>query len=155
MTEVHRAQVACLKTATQAAIRLVGGVEAAASCTRVGKTQISEYQNRNSPHVVPTDVAVALDGYAQQPFILAAMATIEGYALLPIAFGEGCAATAMSEVAASASGTMTAAIRALVDGRIDRTEAADLSQRLGELIRHSTDALQKMQALAFRADGEG
>ncbi|RUT25989.1 hypothetical protein C0V97_09145 [Asaia sp. W19] len=155
MPETHAAHVASLKTATQAAIRQLGGVEAAASCTRVGKTQISEYQNRNSAHVVPVDVALALDLYAQQPLILAAMASIEGCALLPIAFGEGCAATAMGEVASSASGTMTAAIVALADGQIDRTEAADLSQRLGELIRHSTDALQKMQALAFRANGEG
>lgn len=155
MTEIHAAQVACLKTATQAAIRHLGGVEAAASCTRVGKTQISEYQNRNSAHIAPIDVAVALDVFAQEPHILAAMAMIEGYALLPIAFGEGCAATAMGDVAASASGTLTAALRALADGRIDRSEAQDLSQRLSHLIRISTDALQKMQALAFRADGEG
>lgn len=148
-------KIARIKTATQTAISVIGDVESAASYTRVGKSQISEYQNRHSPLIVPVDVAVDLDISAQQPLILAAMATIEGYALLPIAFGEGCAATAMSEVAASASGTMTAVIRALADGRIDRAEAADLSQRLGDLIRHSTDALQKMQALAFRVDGEG
>ncbi|GBQ14786.1 hypothetical protein [Swaminathania salitolerans] len=155
MTDRHRDHVACLKTATQAAVRLVGGVEAAASCTRVGKTQISEYQNRNSAHIAPIDVAVALDISAQQPVILAAMASITGFALLPIAFGEGCAATAMGDVAASASETLSAALRALADGRIDRSEAQDLSQRLSHLIRISTDALQKMQALAFRADGEG
>ncbi|MDL2172029.1 MULTISPECIES: hypothetical protein [Asaia] len=155
MAEMHASQVACLKTATQAAIRHLGGVEAAASCTRVGKTQISEYQNRNSSHVAPVDVAVALDLYAQEPLILASMAAIEGYALLPLTFGEGCAATAMGDVAASASGTLTAALRALADGEIDRPEAQDLSLRLSHLIRISTDALQKMQALAFGAGREG
>lgn len=144
-----------IKTATQAVIRAVGGVDAAASFVRVGRSQLSDYQNRHSSSVVPVDVAIEMDRCAQEPVILAAMAAIEGFALLPIEFGEGCAATAMGDVAASASGTMTAALRALADGRIDRSEAQDLSLRLSHLIRYSTDAFQKMQALACRSDGEG
>ncbi|NVN44827.1 hypothetical protein HW537_13060 [Asaia siamensis] len=146
--------LAQIKTGTQAAVRAVGGVEAAASITRVGATQISNYQTRTNPLVVPVDIAVELDRCAQQPLILSVMAAIEGYTLIPIAFGDGCAATAMGDVASSASGTMTAAIKALSDGKIDRAEAQDLSHRLNDLIRHSTAALQKMHILAFRDDGE-
>lgn len=146
MTEARSANIARIKTATQAAIRLVGGVEAAASCTRVGKTQISEYQNRNTALVVPVDVAIELDAYAQQPLILSAMATTAGYALLPIKLGEGCVATSMEHVAATAGQTMATTVRVLADGIVEPHEAADLSRDLAELIRVATVALQAVQA---------
>lgn len=59
-----------IKTATQAVIRAVGGVDAAASFVRVGRSQLSDYQNRHSQSVVPVDVAIEMDRCAQEPIIL-------------------------------------------------------------------------------------
>ncbi|WP_244974403.1 hypothetical protein [Gluconobacter cerinus] len=53
-----------LKTATQLAVRAIGGINAAAAVTCVGRTRISEYQNRNSETTAPVDVAIVLDEFA-------------------------------------------------------------------------------------------
>ncbi|GBR05964.1 hypothetical protein [Gluconobacter cerinus] len=53
-----------LKTATQLAVRAIGGIDAAAALTRVGRARISEYQNRNSATTAPIDVAIVLDEFA-------------------------------------------------------------------------------------------
>ncbi|MFT8778437.1 MAG: hypothetical protein ABF893_17540, partial [Gluconacetobacter liquefaciens] len=70
--------IAAIKTATKQVVSAVGGIDAAASATRVGRSQIADYYNRNSPQVVPADVAVALDQCAEHPHILSAMAHAEG-----------------------------------------------------------------------------
>ena len=73
-----------LKTATQLAVRAIGGIDAAAAVTRVGGARISEYQNRNSATTAPVDVAIVLDEFAQEPFILQAMAHELGHHLTPV-----------------------------------------------------------------------
>ncbi|WP_336946698.1 phage regulatory CII family protein [Asaia sp. HN010] len=138
-----------IKTATQAAIQAVGGIDAAASFVRVGRSQLSDYQNRHSPSVVPVDVAVELDKCAQQPVILSVMASQLGFMLLPIDLGDGCAATSMAEVASTVGDTMNATMRALSDGKIDQHEAMDLAHRLNDVIRVTSIALQDMQSLAY------
>lgn len=144
-----------IKTATQAVIRAVGGVDAAASFVRVGRSQLSDYQNRHSPSVVPVDVAIEMDRCAQEPLILSAMATTAGYALLPIKLGEGCVATSMERVAATAGQTMATTVRVLADGIVEPHEAADLSRDLAELIRVATVALQAVQAKVSGEKREG
>lgn len=141
--------VSQLKTATQAVIKIVGGVEASACITRVSAVQLSNYQRRDNPLVVPVDIAVELDACAQQPVILSVMASQLGYTLLPIDLGEGCAATSTAEVCSTVGATMSATMKALADGRIDQHEAIDLAHRLNNIIRVTSIALQDMQSLAY------
>lgn len=145
--------VSQIKTATQAAIRIVGGLDASACITRVGVAQLSNYQRRDNALVVPVDIAVELDNCAQQPLILSVMAAQEGYTLLPIDLGDGCAATSMAEVASTVGDTMNATMRALSDGKIDQHEAVDLAHRLNDVIRVTSIALQNMQSLAYPERG--
>ncbi|MFT8770113.1 MAG: hypothetical protein ABF459_04365 [Gluconobacter cerinus] len=53
-----------LKTATQLAVRTIGGIDASAAVTRVGRARISEYQNCNSATTAPIDVAIVLNEFA-------------------------------------------------------------------------------------------
>ncbi|MDR6182086.1 phage regulatory CII family protein [Asaia bogorensis] len=141
--------LAQIKTATQSVIRAIGGIDAAASFTRVGRSQLSDYQNRQCPCVIPADIAIEFDACAQQPIILSVMASQLGYTLLPIDLGEGCAATSMAEVCSTVGATMSATMKALADGRIDQHEAIDLAHRLNNIIRVTSIALQDMQSLAY------
>lgn len=69
--------VLAIKNATQAATGEVDSLDADASVTRAGCSQLSEYQHRNYPAVVLEDVAIVLDESAQTPLILFATAQAE------------------------------------------------------------------------------
>jgi len=127
--------VETIKTATKAAIAAIGGVDAAETITRVRRSVLSDYGNRNSPHVVPVDVAIDLDRCAQTPLILQAMALAEGYTLLPIEVGKGCVAASMSAIAENAGRTISTALMAIADGVITREEADAMLRELADLLR--------------------
>ena len=138
--------VAFIKTATQAAINRIGSIDAAASVVRVGRSQLSEYQSRNYPAVVPVDVAIVLDEFAQEPLILSAMAHAEGYTLTPLHLGHGDVAEIMEGVSLKAHLTMATTLRVLADGVVTPEEAADLSHDLANLQRVVTHALHIVRA---------
>lgn len=127
--------VPAIKTATKDVIQKIGGYEAAASITRVGKSNLSDYGNHNSPLIVPVDVAVVLDCCAQQPVILAAMAHAEGYALVPIHFGEGHIPKDMADFTDKASQAIQRGFEALEDRKVDVHEAHELVRCMGDVIR--------------------
>lgn len=135
-----------LKTATKASIAACGGLDAAATITRVGKTALSEYQNRNSASVVPVDIAADLDLCAEQPLILAALAQMQGYQIIALKVGDGDVAASMERVAASSGVTMATAVRVMADGIITPDEAHDLLRDVGELHRLCGHALQVLRA---------
>lgn len=54
--------LAALKTATRRLIRAAGGVESAASVSRVQKSSLSDYQNPALPdHFMPIDIVLELE----------------------------------------------------------------------------------------------
>ncbi|MFS8368821.1 hypothetical protein [Acetobacter indonesiensis] len=126
--------VPAIKTAVKEALKRIGGIDAAASIVRVGRSQLSDYGNRNSPQIVPVDVAVVLDNCAQSPLILAAMAHAEGFGLVPLHFGEGHIPKDMAKFAGEASLTIQRGFEALEDQRIDVHEAQELIRCLGNVI---------------------
>lgn len=135
-----------IKTATQAAIKVVGGVDAAASFVRVGRSQLSDYQNRHSQSVVPVDVAIDLDTSAQEPFILAAMALAEGYILSPLKMGEGDLATDIEKVSHSFNETIATTLRVLADGVVEEHEVTAMRATLSSLHRVVGHALNNLRA---------
>ncbi|KFL92053.1 hypothetical protein AmDm5_0494 [Acetobacter malorum] len=117
--------VAAIKTATKKAIQHLGGIDAAATISRVGRSQLSDYGNRNSPQVVPVDVAVDLDTSAQEPLILAAMAHAEGFRLVPVKIsGTGHIPKELAKFSKFSSEVLQEGIESLEDGRVDVAEAA-------------------------------
>lgn len=142
--------IAAIKTATKQAVTAVGGIDAAASATRVGRSQIADYYNRNSPQVVPADVAVALDQCAEHPHILSAMAHAEGYAILPIRVGDGDIAQDMQDIALGAGDLMSETVRVLADGIVTEDERHALMTRLQTLNHFVNHAMATLRGMSMQ-----
>ncbi|NSL92933.1 MULTISPECIES: hypothetical protein [Acetobacter] len=121
-----------LKTATRNAVSRCGGADYAKDCTRVGKSQLSEYGLRQSPQFVPVDVAVDLDMDAQAPFILGAMANAEGYRLVPMHFGKGHIPRDLKSFAEKTSEVLQAGLESIEDGLVDVSEAVEVLKYIQE-----------------------
>lgn len=139
-----------IKTATQDAVKVIGGVDPAAKASRVSRARISEYQKRHSAAVIPVDVAIALDEFAQEPLILSVMAQHLGFVLVPIHIGEGHIPQTMEVVAARSGDTMATTMRIMADGIIDDDEAVELE---GELCRLQTAVSHGLKAVRARIKG--
>lgn len=122
--------VPALKTATKQAVAHVGGIDAAACVSRVGRTQFSDYSNRQRDAVIPLDVALDLDHCAEHPFILHAMAHALGFLVLPLHVGPGDFGQDMSEYAQASGDILATAVRILEDGVVDVDEANEIAPKL-------------------------
>lgn len=72
-----------LKSATRRQIRAAGGVEAAASVTRVGKTELSNYQSEHSGRYIPVDVFADLMIATGSVELLETVASLANYTVFP------------------------------------------------------------------------
>ena len=123
--------VPAIKTATKKAIQQIGGIDAAVTICRVGRSQLSDYGNRNSLQCAPVDVAVDLDSCAQEPLILAAMAAAEGYRLVPVKFsGMGHIPKELAKFSKFSSEVLQEGIESLEDGQVDVSEARAILEHL-------------------------
>ncbi|GAN68311.1 thioredoxin domain-containing protein [Acetobacter orleanensis] len=123
--------VAAIKTATKNALKVIGGIDAAERVCRVGRSQLSDYGNRNSLQCVPADVAVDLDISAQEPLILAAMAVAEGFRLVPVKFsGTGHIPQELAKFSKFTSEVLQEGIESLEDGQVDVAEARAILEHL-------------------------
>ena len=73
-----------LATAVKLLISDVGGLEAAASCTRVKRSHLAAYGDINSDLMMPADVVVDLEAIGGTPRVSMAMAGMLGYRLEPL-----------------------------------------------------------------------
>ncbi len=79
------AQYHALKTATKMLITLLGGLDAAASCSRVQRSQLSDYGNVHvGERFAPIDVILDLEDVVNAPLVTRAMAQSQGYELVAI-----------------------------------------------------------------------
>ncbi|MFT8463158.1 phage regulatory CII family protein [Acetobacter persici] len=139
-----------LKTATKQAVEHVGGIDAAATISRVGRTQFSDYSNRQRDGMVPVDVALDLDHCAEKPLILAAMAHALGYVLIPQHVGVGDFGHDMGEFAVTSGEVLSTAVRILSDGRIDPHEADEIAPKLA----HAKHIVERALACIHRVQTE-
>jgi hypothetical protein len=145
------ASVAAIKTATKAAVAHVGGIDAAACVSRVGRTQFSDYSNRQRDAVVPLDVALDLDHSAEHPFLLHAMAQALGYAVIPLHVGPGDFGQDMSEYAIASGDIMATAMRILEDGVVDPQEAQEIAPKM----MHAKQLLDRALAYVHKVEEVG
>ncbi len=76
---------AALKTAVLVVVRKLGGLDAAATCCRVGATNLQQYGSQAHPdRHIPADVILDLEAIAGEPIITAALARAQGYRLEPV-----------------------------------------------------------------------
>lgn len=80
-----------LKLATRRQIKANGGLEAAATRTRVGKTELGYYQqSRGENRFVPIDVAADLMAASGRTILLEALASMSNCVVVPLAIeGDG------------------------------------------------------------------
>lgn len=144
--------VAAIKTATKKAIQHLGGIDAAATISRVGRSQLSDYGNRNSPQVVPVDVALDLDTSAQEPLILAAMAHAEGFRLVPVKIsGTGHIPKELAKFSKFSSEVLQEGIESLEDGRVDVAEA----RAVLEHVQPARQAMDRLESALHKIIAEG
>lgn len=139
-----------LKTFTRQLIHAVGGLDAAASCCRVGRSSLSTYQDHASDQFMPVDVVLALEQVAGQPILTGAMARLQGFSLaLPEAAAPDVA-LAVAAVARHAGEASARFLEANADGRIDHQERGELL-RAAEQLSQSADAMKAAVAATVPA----
>lgn len=78
------------KTLFRVLVEDLGGLEAAAACCRVGRSQLADYYALGSEAFAPIDVVADLEEARGEPVVTAELARQRGYSLLPIeARGDG------------------------------------------------------------------
>jgi len=104
-------------------IKACGGLEECADLTRVGKSQLSDYQNPNVEAFMPADVMADLEEHCGRPLYSAALAeAVTAQAALRSLTDEACEA---SEAAADLQRKVRQAVE---DGVLTAAEREDLSR---------------------------
>lgn len=134
-----------LKTASRRLAGAAGGVEAAASITRVGKTAIGRYQDPHGADFMPLDVVADLEAATGRPFVTEALARLARSLLLPLPVTPDADWTrGLAQLGAEIGDVFRRAQEALAgDGRIDAREAAALRDEVQGAMR----ALAGIEAL--------
>jgi hypothetical protein len=150
---ISEVEVRSIKSATEAAYTLGGGVTAFPALTRVNVSTLSKYASFNdefTDSVIPCDVAVEADRRAKSPVITSAMARALGFRLVPDEDrpDESSPITEMDaiRVMSEASDVLKAITEAREDGRVDALERKRIAKELRELIRAAEGALAKVEA---------
>ena len=140
---------ALLKTATRALIRAAGGVEGAAMITRVGKSQLSNYQSPNhDSEFMPLDILADLERDAGTPFVTRALAAMSGGYFTPIkqSASKKELAAHIASIGKEISDVMHHASTALIDAKISDKEAETITREIDEAIQALAAARQYLNA---------
>lgn len=142
-----------IKTAVKRLLNDVGGIDAAAACTRGTRSLFSEYGSITSDRQVPVDVVLDLESIAGIPHVTSALAAVHGYELVRIAAPRGSeqVATALGRVGQGMAVLFADTARALADGAVTPVTNAALTRDLEDVSRLVSDALS---LLRFQTRGE-
>ena len=127
---------AALKAAARVLVSRIGGLDAAAAGTRVGRSNLADYGSVNQPErFVPADVIADLEAAAGEPLITAVLARAAGFELVRLGGNGGPVDVVgpLSQMAWRAGSALATAIAALADGRIDAGERVMLIEQLSAL----------------------
>ncbi|WP_325395490.1 hypothetical protein [Acidocella sp.] len=131
-----------MKTAMKLVIADLGGIDAAASCTRVGRSQIADYGVSGKDTFAPADVVMDLERVGGTPHVTAALARAQGYMLVPIDMPRerGVLASLMAEIGRDVGELFATAATALAHDKLTDQERQDLLRELDTLRRVSSEA---------------
>ncbi|WP_338661756.1 hypothetical protein VQH23_16165 [Pararoseomonas sp. SCSIO 73927] len=150
MSEHHPVDMP-LKVATRLLIEKVGGLEAAASCTRIGKSQIANCYSPTSDQHLPIDVVCRLEEIAGEPLVTKELARRSRHRLERL--DDGKPGDAMKHVAAVAT-EMNDVLAAMAAGMSDgRLCAEDLGRLQRELLDVSVRAAAAAAAMVPCQEG--
>jgi len=132
-----------LKSAARSALSLIGPAKQLCTVSRVSEGYLSKCINRDLPDFLPIDVALECDRLAGAPVIVAALADLLGYRLVPIEGEELSPALTVENALDYVTGSVDTAntIReAAADGHWTEGERREASDKINAQIK----ALQEM-----------
>jgi len=146
-----------LKAVTRKLIAGVGGVEAAETYCRVGKSQLSDYARPDTDAFMPVDVLKDLEAVAHGipcfPPVTRFLARVQGFALVKLpdaAVTSGEVHLQLAELAKESNDVITETLRALADGVITKLEARSLMVAC----LHGAERFMQFQALLEQLSAE-
>ncbi|MBQ0707752.1 MULTISPECIES: phage regulatory CII family protein [Brucella/Ochrobactrum group] len=156
MRTISEQEQRSLKSATDGAYMLSGGISCIVPFTRVGVSTLSKYASFGEEHAdsfMPIDVAVEVDRRAKTPTIIKAAAGLLGYELVPATSGamkapDNVPLTEMDahRVMSETMDVSKSIVTALEDGRIDAGEKREITKEVREAIRALEDVLLRLEA---------
>lgn len=136
-----------LKTAMRALVQRVGGLEAAATVTRVRPSQLASYYDPHQPQqLMPADVVADLEHVAGEPLVTAQLARLAGHMLLPMSPGFGSEARAIAAVFQETGELGARWASAMDDGQLDDADRERVLAELGDLQRAAARAMALLTA---------
>lgn len=147
-----------LKRATTDMVKGVGGVEAAAAFTRVGKTMLADYGSLNRTDCfAPIDIVADLEPLARErsgwPHVTQALCRTMGgvfVALPDVAITGGDLFEQHAELAEQASDVTRAICAGMKDGKWDPEDGVELEKHCDDLL----DVVIRLRALARHTQGD-
>lgn len=151
MRQLNRDEYLLLKAAARSLIKSCGGLEAAATITRVGVTILSDYGNvEKSECFMPIDVAMDLQRETRCASVTEALAALCGGAFVPKGCDAGQAGgnlmTATADIMAETSDVMNSVAAALQDGRLNNRERQAMVRQVQDIIHACGAALMRMNS---------
>jgi hypothetical protein len=138
-----------VKTAWKLLVAKVGGVEAAAACTRASRSLVSDYGNYESPRFAPGNAILDVEEIAGEPLVTAALARARGYELVmvetPLAAGQ--LASLVAEFSPVIGELFATLAHALTHKNLTPDELADLLREFGDAHRVAGEALHYLKKL--------
>ena len=142
-----RAEARVFSTLARALTDRVGGLDAAAAVTRVGRSQLGNYASLHDGQTMPVDVVADLEAVAGEPLITAELARRAGYLLVPLTpADDGPLAERMARLAAEVGQAFSAYAAAVADGHTTAEEEAHIARELTDIIAASQRALATLTA---------
>lgn len=134
----HRA----LRTLTRVLVERLGGLDAAAACTRVNRSRLAEYYAPQGDAFIPADVLADLEAVAEAPLVTAELARLAGCALLPLrSVAEEELARLLAELGQEVAQAFGAYAEALRAGRCPIQDRARLAAEVGDIVRVGQEIL--------------
>lgn len=130
-----------LKTLFRCLVEEAGGLDAAATCVRVGRSRLAEYYALGGDAFAPVDVVARLEAIVGRPLVTAELARRAGCALEAMAAAAaGRIDVMLARVGAELGQVNAAYASALADGRVCPEDRARLAREANEA-RAALDAL--------------
>ena len=130
-----------LKTATRLIIHDLGGIDAAAAASRVGRSQFSDYTQPGSDRFIPVDVLLDVEALADAPHVTAALARTLGYELTPVMPRDrGQLGEALARLSLEVGELFATASRAFSDGRLTDEEREQMAKDIDDVVRVGNEA---------------
>ncbi|MBY5763605.1 hypothetical protein HFO06_10950 [Rhizobium leguminosarum] len=136
-----------LKAATRAAVGQAGTAEQLSQFTRVSEGQVNKYVGPNYPDYMPIDVVLDTELAAGAPIITQALASIQGYRLVPID-GAVEAPIGVKDTVKLLEGLMTvvsAIHAAIADETVDEGEKREIERKLNSHMMDVQDVLARVR----------